>query len=104
MNEKQARSLVYARSGGICEACGSARATDYAHRKARSQGGEWSPVNALHVCHVDHMIQHANPNMAAANGWMVRSWADPAIIPARLARGLVFLNEDGTVTPERVAS
>lgn len=86
MAENSARLLVRQRSGGICEVCGAAKATNFQHRKNRSQGGEWSASNGLDVCGMGnlsgcHGFIHQNPEAAAAHGWTVRSGMDPAEVP-----------------------
>lgn len=52
--ESKARELVYARSGGWCEARISGlcygRAASWHHRRNRSQGGRWVASNGLHTC------------------------------------------------------
>lgn len=83
VSEESARRIVYERAGGKCELCGR-RATEYSHRKARSQGGKWSPTNALHLCHGCHAYCHAHPEEAYEQGWFVRSTGDPAAVPVRV--------------------
>lgn len=112
MNEKQARAIVYERSNGICEVmvpgvC-RGRATNYQHRKNRSQcsrGERWMPENGLHVCGTGttgcHGWIHANPEKSYANGWMVKAALDPRQVPVRY-RGQAkpqMLESDGTVRP-----
>lgn len=97
--ETRARAAVRRRSGGRCEGCPAAVATDYSHRQARSQGGAWCPSNALHLCRACHAWAHSGPEMARSVGWMVRRSEDPAVIPALLhGRGWVLLHPDGTST------
>jgi hypothetical protein len=98
--ETSARRGLRGRSGGRCEGCPCAAATDYAHRKACSQGGGWCLSNALHLCRACHAWAHANPEMARSVGWMVRRSEDPAAIPALLHGGRwMLLHPDGTSTP-----
>ena len=87
VSEYTARQLTYQRAGGRCELCG-APATDYSHRKARSQQGAWSPSNALHLCHQCHAYCHAHPEEAREQGWFVPSHTDPATVPAHLSTWL----------------
>jgi hypothetical protein len=97
--EKEARRLVRERSGGICEVCGAARATNYQHRQNRSQAGAWSASNGLDVCGSgttgDHGYIHAHPAESYARGWSVRSWDDPASVPVQTAQGWVLLDDEG---------
>jgi len=98
-SEKKARQLVRERSGGICEVCGSARATNFQHRKNRSQGGAWSAANGLDVCGSGttgcHGYMHAHPAESYERGWSVRSGEDPAEVPVQTALGLVLLDDEG---------
>lgn len=55
------------------------------HRKKRSQGGQWDPINIVALCGhgtagCHGWVEH-NPNKAADQGWHVRPWRDPADIP-----------------------
>lgn len=105
MNEKQCRGLVYARSNHACEVCDKGRASEVHHRKNRSQGGLWSPENALHVCTWDHRWITVNPAGARERGWAVRRNQDPATVPAQHARyGLVLLTADGGWAPVEEAA
>jgi hypothetical protein len=85
MNERKCRQLVHARSHGLCEMCGGV-AHHVHHRKNRSQGGQWSPENCLHLCVFDHHFVTVNPAESVKNGWSVRSHQDPATSPVWLAR------------------
>ena len=97
--EKEARRLVRERSGGICEICGAARATNYQHRQNRSQAGVWSASNGLDVCGSgttgDHGYIHAHPAESYERGWSVHSWDNPAEVPVQTALGWVLLDNDG---------
>lgn len=79
--EMAARRLVTERSRGVCEICQVRPATDWHHRKNRSQGGEWAASNGLHLCSSDHRWVTEHPAAAVAHGWSVRSWMDPAEVP-----------------------
>jgi hypothetical protein len=76
------------RNGGVCEWCNSNRATNYAHRKRRSQGGTWNPAGATSLCgsgtHGCHGWATANPLLARAAGLEVASHEDPAEVPVWL--------------------
>ncbi|WP_051393065.1 hypothetical protein [Glycomyces arizonensis] len=99
MSEKRARQLVRERSGGVCEVCGAARATNYQHRKNRSQGGPWSAANGLDVCGSGttgcHGYIHAHPDEACLKGWSVRSWDDEHAIPVQTHMGPLLLDDEG---------
>jgi len=98
--EAVVRALVRARSGGVCEVCGNARATNYQHRKNRSQGGLWSASNGLAVCGTGttgcHGRIHANPAEAVSKGHQVRSYADPLLIPVLTRHGWLRLTDAGS--------
>jgi hypothetical protein len=102
--EAKARAVVAARSGGLCERCGRAPATNWHHRQGRSAGGVWSPENGLHLCGSGTTGCHGevtvNPRISYERGWSVRSTADPAAEPVWLAgRGWHYLDADGGVRP-----
>jgi hypothetical protein len=101
--ERNARKVVRARSGGLCEGCGVRPARDWAHRVGRGQQGRWCASNGLDLCNPAgcHDRAHASPSWARERGWILLSTQDPATEPALLAgRGWVLLNNDGTT--ERV--
>ena len=89
---KPVRELVAKRSGGVCEGCGQARATDMHHRRFKSRGGKDTPSNLLHLCggmyglpggnHSGcHGIAHSG-RQGALRGWAVPSgWMEPAEFP-----------------------
>lgn len=104
MNERLARRLVRERSGGICEVCAIAYATNFHHRKNRSQGGRWTPENGLDVCGSGstgcHGFITANPKLSYEYGWAVRSRMNPELVAVRLAgRGWTFLDSTGAYLP-----
>jgi hypothetical protein len=80
----EARDKVEERSGGLCEirepGCFNV-ATDWHHRKLRSQGGKWHVQNGLHLCRFCHDLV-TNPRGRRKefedNGWLVPSHEDPA--------------------------
>lgn len=99
----RARRDVSRRSGGVCEVCDRAPATDWHHRKNRSQGGQWSASNGLHLCRACHRMVTEQPEAARRWGWAVPSWCDPAEAPVRLLRhGWVRLTDDGRYIPVEV--
>jgi hypothetical protein len=96
---KPQRDKLRERSDGICEVCGAAPATNWHHRKNRSQLGGNELSNALHLCGSGTTGCHgqitANPSEAVRHGWAVRSHGNPRYIPA-LRRGTwVYLDDDG---------
>jgi hypothetical protein len=100
VNERRARRIVYARSGGWCEVCGGRGATQWHHRKNRSQGGKWTAANGLHLCAPCHTHITHHPIAARDNGWSVLSGHDPAASRVRLAHrpGWCLLSDAGDVT------
>lgn len=112
MSQAEARRLVRERSGGMCEVCGAARATNYQHRKGKAHCSPlelWIPSNGLDVCgHGNtsgcHGLIHQNPTAAIANGWTVPSWGDPRTAPVYRLSQRVLLHDDGSFEPyEEVA-
>lgn len=105
--ERSARKITRARSEGQCEIHGDHPASDMHHRLNRSQGGQWSPDNLLHICHAIHMHITTSPQMAMEQGWTVRSGRNPADVPVWLAgRGWCFLHANGHVdeAPDEAAA
>lgn len=102
-----ARRLVRERSGGLCEVCGTAKATNYQHRKGKAHCSPeemWAPSNGLDVCgHGNatgcHGLIHQNPTGAKANGWTVPSWGDPKSTAVYRLSQLVLLSDDGSFEP-----
>jgi hypothetical protein len=95
LGEHWARELVYARSGGLCERCRHAFATEWHHRRARSQRGPWEPSNGLHLCQKCHQGITEHPEKAYRQGWLVHSWDDWAEVPVTLHYGRVLLDNAG---------
>ena len=87
--ERDAKKITRARSGGMCEICGRP-AESWAHRRARSHGGLWIPANGLHLCGLDsrfgcHGWTEQHPKMADIGGWrFVHRDPDPETVPAYL--------------------
>lgn len=104
--ERLARAVVRLRAAGLCEGCGRAPATDYAHRVGRAQGGPWCPANALALDRACHEWSHSFPVEARSVGWLLRSHDNYLTFPVLLpAHGLVLLGTDGTYIPaERTAA
>jgi hypothetical protein len=63
------RTAVAARSGGRCEWCLVAEATDLHHLVAR-RTRDHSPENLIHLCRTHHSRAHANPAWAREVGLM----------------------------------
>ena len=103
MMNKVLRELVFSRSKGYCELCGTQLPEGWAihHRKLRSRGGKDEVENLValhHTCHntgTDSV--HLNPKKATLKGFMVSSWDDPAKCPITLSDGSsVILTSEGT--------
>ena len=101
--ESRSREIVYARSGGDCEArivgvC-QGRGTNWHHRKNRSQGGLWRPSNGLHLCGSGTTGCHGwishEPEKSFRKGWAVRSRFDPRDVAVCIGGRYVFLTDAG---------
>lgn len=95
-----------ARSRGICEGCGLAKAAQAHHRKYRSRGGLSDLANALHLCGSgNHTGCHGTAHTAKgeALGWSIRSGFDPLVVPVLLVVDFVelwfTLVNEGTPAP-----
>jgi hypothetical protein len=105
--ERRAKRIVKARSGGFCEMGCGMPAVDWSHRRSVAQGGQWRPSNGLHACRRCHAACEVTaPLLADLGGWrIVHRDPDPATAPVYLqARkgmpaGWYFLNDDGGWTP-----
>lgn len=84
--ESEGRVAVRARSQGHCEADPAHSGTHVHHRKLRSQGGTWDPVNLLHLCTRCHQLVHANPRAGHQLGYLVPGHVDPERVPVWLCR------------------
>lgn len=103
------RATVLDRSGGMCEVCGSARATNVHHRRARGMGGTrraiHSPAWLLAVCGQGntsgcHGRIESSRTAALDAGWLLGPSDDPST-PVLLAIGRVILDDEGGYgTPE----
>jgi hypothetical protein len=96
--EQPTRAAVANRSGGYCELGCGRRATNMHHRKNRSQGGQWSPANILHLCGSGttgcHGYYTNHPAEAKRLGVSVLPSEQPAEIPVRTPAGLLWLSDD----------
>jgi hypothetical protein len=106
---RRAYALVRARSGGICEGCGKANATDVHHRHYRGRGGWDVASNLIHLCGGpsglaggNHSGCHgiAHSKAGEDRGWSVRSCFTPADMPLDHAlHGRVLLDDGGGWSP-----
>ena len=55
---KKIREAIAERSGNVCEFCRSARAVQIHHLKFRSQGGQDTENNLIHLCFDCHTKAH----------------------------------------------
>lgn len=86
--QRMKRDVIHPRSGGICEVripgicTGKVESTH--HRKPRGQGGDNGPWNLVDLCGDGvrgcHGYIERNPDRSYANGWLVRSTDDPALV------------------------
>lgn len=98
-SEARGRRLVYARSGGVCEAglggvC-AVRAREWHHRKARSLGGRWDASNGMHACQKCHQWIGEHPLEAAKRGWYLTAREEPSVVPVKRFGDWVLLDDEG---------
>lgn len=97
------RRAVEARSGGVCEGCGVAAATEMHHRLYRSRGGAHTVENLLHLCGWgNHTGCHgvAHTKVGEVTGWSIRSGGKPSEVEVLHALfGLVLLTTEGSWKP-----
>lgn len=107
--EKNARKVVYGRSGGSCElripgVC-LGRGTVFSHRLPEGQGGLWIPANGVHACGWGNFGPGCHPwieqhrTESYANGRLLVDGQDPLTTPILLAVGLVLLDNKGGMSP-----
>lgn len=63
------------------------------HRKRRSQGGDDSPTNVIHIPDWFHSWIHDNVEKAQQLGLLVPGWQDPADVPITLPEDLISLKK-----------
>lgn len=86
--ERAAKRIVRARSGGWCEIGCGRRAQSFSHRVAASHGGPISVVNGIDLCSLGTgdpgchtTIGRTNIPLGLAGKWRLNSWDDPATTP-----------------------
>lgn len=92
------RKLVYARSGGLCEAGCGGQGQEWHHRKARSLGGRWDASNGMHVCRPCHAWIGDHAIEAGGNGWYLGAREDPAAVPMLRFGVRVYVDNEGGVS------
>ena len=101
------RRLLEKRSGGICELCRSARATNVHHRLPRGMGGTTRNIHTaewlLHLCGSGttgcHGMIERDRERAYSNGWLLRQHEDAASTHVRIFGAIVYLTPDGHYEP-----
>jgi hypothetical protein len=92
--EVTTRHAVHGRSDWICELCRRARATDMHHRKSAGTGGEWRPVNMLHLCRLCHSYHTDHPAVAYSRGVSLKRGDNPETTPVVRDNGEMFQPTD----------
>jgi 5-methylcytosine-specific restriction enzyme A len=98
------RATVHHRAAGMCEKCGTARATEIHHRRPRGMGGSKvddtnTASNALFLCARCHGIIEDQRRYAIDQGWLVKQHHHPADIPVLYRGAWVFLDDLGNMKP-----
>lgn len=92
--------MVIARADGHCEAmiiaagC-TGRAEHLHHRKLRSQGGEHTVENVVHICHRCHRWIHHHPAQSYEWGLLVKGSHDPELVQVLRRGWWGFLSPQG---------
>ena len=81
---------------GVCDY----NATQWHHRKLRSQGGTNEASGGLAVCAPCHDHIHKNTGRAYKQGWLVKSHTSPLEAPCLRRGEYVVLDDEGGYTPE----
>lgn len=92
--------IVAERASGFCEIMNresgcNGRAEHMHHRQLRSQGGEHTVSNLVHICAACHYWIHNNTGASYDVGWLVRSTREPESMPFFRRGGAVILMPDG---------
>jgi hypothetical protein len=109
VSQVRARAEIEARSAGFCEAAipdvclGTAQSAH--HRRKRSQGGQWTSDNLIHVCGSGttgcHGWIEAHPHLALERG-LTLAHGEPMARPVELVfrghRARWRLEDNGTLT------
>lgn len=97
MITQKLRKKIYDRDGWQCVACGIPVDLTIQHRKNRGMGGSKSldiPENLVTMCGAHNQALEMNAEVAEIgrkNGWKLRQWDDPAVIPVRYPDGISWL-------------
>jgi hypothetical protein len=94
-SQSQGRTLVYARSGGRCEAGCGGIGQEWHHRKARSLGGRWDASNGMHVCRPCHAWIGEHAIEAGGKGWYLGAREDPSAVPMLRFGVRVYVDDEG---------
>lgn len=98
--------IVRGRSMGVCEICGTGRASNFHHRRPGGMGGSRQPhqQSAANLLHVDgsgttgcHGKIESGRTLAYENGWLVHRRDDPTTVPVLRRGEWVYLALDGGI-------
>lgn len=104
---QEVRELLFVRSGGVCERCGGAEATQAHHRRPRGMGSTKRPEtnrpsNALMLCQPCHTWVETTGRSNGESyrkGILVRQSHEPASVPVHYRGGAaVYLGESGALS------
>ncbi|MFC9768815.1 HNH endonuclease [Rhodococcus jostii] len=103
---RKVRDQLDERSGGLCEICGTADATQRHHRRPRGSGGTRRTesnlaANGLMLCYRCHAFvekEGRQTRVSYVRGYLVHQGDCPARVPVHYRGGQVaFLTDDGQV-------
>ena len=94
---RETREALRKRSGGVCELCGDAQATDAHHRQNR-RGGDHTLTNLMHLCRKCHQRIGQHVRWALDTGFAVSQYDEPALREVLYRqRDWVWLGGDGSL-------
>lgn len=103
----EVRDQVYERAMGRCEICGEYPGIEYHHRRPRRAGGSrqedtGTAANCLLLCNAPgtsrcHALVESHRGLAEMMGWLLTTYANPAVNSVVYRGERVFLGDGGGI-------